>query len=129
MSSPTVYEVHTGGNDAYEVVTLTQSEEIGNMISVASWCSACGTAVFTALPSKYAHVRRGFMQDHIDQHAPGRAIDLDVQWQLYAQCTVCDDGEIINEDSETLCCKQCDTTWSIDGTYGELVDDEDVEPV
>lgn len=122
MSNETIYEVRTDGIDAHELVTQTQSVKIDHMVSVTSRCSACDAMIFTALPAKYVHVRRGFMQDHIDQHAPGRATDLDVQWHLYAQCTVCDDGEIVDEDGETLRCKQCDTTWSLNGTFGELAD-------
>jgi hypothetical protein len=37
-----------------------------------------------------------------------------------ALCSVCDDGGDINQvDGETLQCRDCGTTWAIDGTNGE----------
>lgn len=119
----TVYEFHTQGIDAHEVVILEPSEAVVDFLSITSQCSACGHKVFTGAPAKYATERRGWMQDHIDQHAFGRATDLEVIWTISADCTMCEDGgDIIDEDSETLRCQRCNTTWAIDGTFGELSD-------
>jgi N-acetyl-anhydromuramyl-L-alanine amidase AmpD len=121
----TTYEIFTDGVDAHEIVTVKCSDTDNDMFSVTARCSACSHIAFTAIPSPYADRRISFIQEHIDQHAPGRAIDIDAIWEVSAHCTVCENGgDITDVDGETLQCQQCNTTWSMDGTFGEL-DDSD----
>jgi hypothetical protein len=65
-----------------------------------------------------------FDRHHADQYAPGRAPDITVDWEISACCSVCEDGvgKVVTNDSETVTCEECDTTWCIDGTAGELKD-------
>lgn len=121
-----VYHFLTDGIDAHEIITVQRSADSPARVAITSECSACGTTAFTGGPAHIADKPRGWMQDHIDQHAPGRAVNLEVQWTLSADCTVCEDGgDIIDEDDETLRCQRCNTTWAFDGTFGELADEDD----
>lgn len=61
----------------------------------------------------------GGLQDHADQHKPGRALDIYVEYELVAQCSVCEDGGNVRIEDGELLCDQCGTTWSTDGTMGE----------
>lgn len=65
--------------------------------------------------------RKRFKRDHSEQFEPGRAPNISVDWEVSALCSVCEDGigEIVTEDSETLRCKECGTTWSMEGDNGE----------
>lgn len=68
----------------------------------------------------------GFKREHSEQFKPGRAPDISVDWEISACCSVCEDGigDVVSEDSESLRCKECSTTWSMEGDSGER-DDED----
>jgi hypothetical protein len=62
-----------------------------------------------------------FRRHHGDQYEPGRAPDVAVDWVVSACCSVCEDGigDIEVNDSDSLRCKDCGTTWGMDGTAGE----------
>lgn len=62
-----------------------------------------------------------FMMHHRSQYEPGRAPDITVEWEISAYCSVCEDGigDITQEDTETVYCRECGTTWSADGKDGE----------
>ena len=66
---------------------------------------------------------------HLETHEPGRAPDIDVEYVLSASCSVCEDGigDVVQESSDSIECRECGTTWSDDGTYGELKEVEDDE--
>ena len=57
---------------------------------------------------------------HADQYAPGRAPDITVDWEISACCSVCPDGigDIKVEDSDTIRCEECATTWDMRGDNG-----------
>lgn len=59
-------------------------------------------------------------RDHSAQYEPGRAPDIQVDWEPVALCPVCEDGvgDIAQVD-EGLGCKECDTTWDMVGRGGE----------
>jgi hypothetical protein len=67
-----------------------------------------------------------FQRHHSGQYDTGRAPDITVDWEISACCSVCEDGvgTVVTNDSETVTCEECGTTWSIDGTAGELKDAE-----
>ena len=56
-------------------------------------------------------------------NGPGRALDIEVDWEPSACCSVCADGvgDITQED-DGLRCHGCGTTWDMDGTGGETTD-------
>lgn len=56
---------------------------------------------------------------HEAQHGPGRALDIIVDWEVSALCSVCEDGigDVQLED-DGVTCQDCGTYWSIDGTDG-----------
>src|SRR5699024_2759876 len=66
-------------------------------------------------PQEYA---TRVIRDNLRQHEPGRALDIEVSWKPSAFCNVCADGlgDINWSDIETLECRECETTWNIDGT-------------
>jgi len=70
-----------------------------------------------------------WIRDHLDQHKPGRAMDIAVDWEVSACCNVCEDeiGDVETDDGETLRCRECGTTWNIDGTNGEREEGNDAE--
>lgn len=67
-----------------------------------------------------------FKRDHSEQFEPGRAPNIAVDWEISALCSVCEDGigDIVTEDSESLRCKECNTTWSMEGDSGERNDED-----
>ena len=91
-------------------------------------CRSCGCEVFTARSGEYLssgdkliESLDGFYADHQDQHRPGRAPDIEVDWEPSATCSVCPDGGDIHQDSsDVLEGRGCGTTWYLDGTGGEL---------
>jgi hypothetical protein len=62
-----------------------------------------------------------FHKSHGGQYDAGRAPDIAVEWEISACCSVCPDGigDVTTNDSETVTCKDCGTTWAMDGTAGE----------
>jgi hypothetical protein len=98
-------------------------------------CTApdCGYAMFTyglrhfeGQPEKQDTYWRSLFTNHADQFDPGRAPDITVDWEISACCSVCEDkiGHVETNDSESVICKECGTTWHIDGTGGELKEQE-----
>jgi hypothetical protein len=65
-----------------------------------------------------------FHRYHASQYDEGRAPDITVDWEISACCSVCEDGigKVVHNDSETVTCEECGTTWFMDGTGGELKD-------
>lgn len=109
---------------AHEIIKTEKSVINGrSWTSVTSKCSLCGHMVFTGIWTDMLYNGRAQMPDHIDQHKPGRALDIVVDWGVSAQCSVCDDGigDIVQDD-EGLICRECRTFWNIDGTGGMLED-------
>ena len=100
-------------------VTLSEPAENGR-VSAKIECPECPYSIYTGgLPDwDYA----GLMDGHLRQHAPGRALDIAVGWQVIAYCSVCEDGGDVDQLDEGLTCKKCDTCWDIDGTCGERAD-------
>lgn len=60
-----------------------------------------------------------YLAEHEAQHGPGRALDISVDWEVSALCSVCEDGigDVQLED-DGVNCQDCGTYWSIDGTNG-----------
>lgn len=92
--------------------------------SVAAKCRRCSSSIFTWLPDGMGV--EAALRDHDDQHGPGRARDISVEWSVSAECSVCEDGGDVDLDSDgDLLCQGCGTYWSVDGTGGTLADQED----
>ena len=93
-------------------------------------CSECDfvqwSPVVTRKVSAEEYATNSIMR-HLKTHEPGRAPDIVVEYVLSASCSVCADGvgDVVQESSEVLECRDCGTTWSEDGTYGELKEVED----
>jgi hypothetical protein len=79
-------------------------------------------------PQSYAddNYKEIFMRDHHDQYEPGRAPDIVIEYVISACCTVCPDkiGTIVQNDTDSVVCTECKTTWYTDGTGGEKYDRE-----
>lgn len=93
-------------------------------------CSAGCYTAYTAYKKSYGDPQEyatRVIYDHLRQHKPGRALDIEVSWEPSALCNVCEDdiGDIYWPYSGTLECRQCETTWDIDGTGGERKAEED----
>ncbi len=90
-------------------------------------CSEKDYTVFTSYRSTYGDPQ-GYadrvLRDHLEQHKPGRAMDIEVSWEPSACCSVCEDsiGNVVQED-DGLTCRDCGTTWDIDGEQGERMED------
>lgn len=100
---------------------------LGNGWNVQAICRGCGLKKVRNIPGGIfgteKRVRDAFESmwvDHQEQHRPGRALDIEVDWEPSATCSVCPDGGDIHQDSsDTLECRQCGTVWDIDGSGGE----------
>lgn len=95
-------------------------------VSVEVRCSECAFVSFTAAPVSVVDARVSWIADHLRQHAPGRALDIEVDWEPVASCSVCPDGigGIEINDSESLRCAECGTAWDMDGKGGERHEDD-----
>lgn len=62
---------------------------------------------------------RGHFDAHRSQYEPGRAPDIEIEYELVATCSVCADGGDVKDEGETVICGQCGTNWYRDGSYGE----------
>lgn len=83
-------------------------------------CNMCPYVTFTARKAGAILSANEILKEHLEQHAPGRALDIAVDWEPSARCSVCESGgDIVMNDVETLICNECDTTWTLDGTDGE----------
>jgi ribosomal protein L37AE/L43A len=119
---------------AHEIVTLGEPKKPSALtgkllgtadelwVSVTVECSECGYAIYSGATQSRAAAMGPWIPDHIAQHAPGRALDIEVVWEPSACCSVCEDGigDVREESSEVLECRDCGTTWNYDGTMGEL---------
>lgn len=85
-------------------------------------CSACDYRVSTLYRPRYGALdeyAQLYLADHLAQHLPGRALDIEVDWVPRAFCSVCDDGlGNIDQKNDGLVCRACGTTWGIDGMDG-----------
>lgn len=97
----------------------TKHSELGKQYASATVrCSDCDYAACTGGHPDFdwSHL----IDDHLEQHNPGRAVDIDVDWEPVASCSVCPNGmgDIYQED-DGLRCRDCGTTWDINGRRGE----------
>lgn len=105
---------------AYAIIDLKHSEG-NNYTSVSARCSACSYITYTAGPS--GRDFSNIIDEHLKQHNPGRAPDIEIEYILSADCSVCEDGGDIVADDGVLLCRICQTSWSDDGTHGFLSDE------
>lgn len=109
----------------YAIVTVLSEDNPstrrpGRSIKVE--CSECDYVAFTWVPAscKKDETR---INRHLAQHGPGRALDIEVDWQVLAECSVCEYGGKVEADGEGgLTCEECGTYWDIDGSGGFLYD-------
>lgn len=105
---------------AEAIITIGEtgySEHVGRFVSVKAECTECDYRTWTG--GNPDRDWSGIIDDHLAQHRPGRALDIEVDWEPSARCSVCKDGigDILQED-DGLTCRECGTYWSIDGTGG-----------
>lgn len=85
-------------------------------------CSDCSHVTFTGLPVTADAAR--LLARHLSQHDSGRALDIEPEWVLSVDCSVCEDGGDVQDDGDVLRCADCGTTWHRDGTGGERPEPE-----
>ena len=86
--------------------------------SIKASCTQCDYWILSWLPND---LPSDFItRDHAVQHEPGRALDIDVDWVVSANCSVCDDGigSVEVDADRHLECTDCGTCWSIKGKDG-----------
>ena len=106
---------------ATATITITDMEPsdiFGPQVSVIASCSDCDFKLWTGgSPDRdWSHVA----DDHLRQHDPDRAVDIEVDWEPVAYCSVCGNGlGDIHQEDDGLRCRDCGTTWDINGRNGE----------
>lgn len=71
-------------------------------------------------------VNEFIFKDHANQFLPDRAPDIQVEYELVANCSVCDDGGDMFQDWEgEIGCRDCGTSWDRNGEHGERHEDEE----
>lgn len=111
-------------SEAREIVTTAESRTGSrSWTSVRAECSACGYMEFTSIWTEEFDRDRSWIAGHLAQHEPGRALDIEVDWELVAYCSICDDGiGNVKHEGDNLLCHECGTSWDLDGTGGERDD-------
>jgi len=106
------------GVSAVATVSVGEPKGVSECVSVTVTCSACDYKVWTGGRAGYDWSR--LIDDHLFQHnSPGRALDIEVDWEPSARCSVCPDGiGDIRHSDQDLECWDCGTTWNLDGTAG-----------
>lgn len=102
-------------------IEFTQST-VSGIVPHTAVCGHCGYTRFGAtLHATERPTASDVLADHLAQHAPGRAVDIEVDWEPSALCSVCEDGIglIKPDDDGGLECEECGTVWDINGTGGE----------
>ncbi len=85
-------------------------------------CSECDFTAWSSVRTDVVTAEEyatNSIRDHLETHEPGRAPDIEVDYILTADCSVCEDGGDVKDEGEALVCGDCGTTWYRDGTYGE----------
>lgn len=102
-------------------IEYRNSHHYTDIISFTASCGMCAYVVFGAMNrQRLRPTAAEVLADHLKQHEPGRALDIEVDWEPSALCSVCEGGgDIVMNDVETLICNECDTIWTLDGTNGE----------
>lgn len=61
-------------------------------------------------------------REHSSQFDEGAAPNIEIEYELSAGCSVCPDkiGDVVCESGETIMCRECGTTWDMEGTMGEV---------
>lgn len=106
-----------------EIGSEQVSEPSGRrFISVTVKCSECDYATYTGGdPDRdWSHLIDG----HLAQHEPDRALDIEVDWEPSASCSVCEDGGDVVYEDDGLMCRDCRTHWDIDGKSGYRAETE-----
>ena len=100
-------------------------EPLGAFESVKVSCTACSYIVFT---SRMVGNDRPCIASHLAQHEPGRAFDIEPEWVLRADCSVCEGGGdvIVDPDGDgDMVCTSCRTRWDRNGEGGERAERDD----
>jgi len=103
-------------------MSATSTQEVtpyGDGFKVRESCNDCIYTTETYFPWEPTGT---IIAGHLAQHDPGRALDIEVDWQPVADCTVCEDGGDINATGDGLECDTCGTTWTFEGTNGEITE-------
>lgn len=107
-------------------IEYRDSPHYTDIVSFTASCGMCDYVEFGAMNRKRLRPTASeVLADHLKQHEPGRALDIEVDWEPSGICPVCDDGIGMigwDEDGEGVKCKDCGTTWDLDGTNGERSD-------
>lgn len=100
----------------HTLTTVTDPQE--RVIGLSCAAEGCNWALYGGVmtPERAEDV---FRRQHRDQYEPGRVPDIAPEWVLSVPCSFCPDGGDVHDEGETLVCRQCDSTWYRDGTYGE----------
>ena len=68
----------------------------------------------------YARAENKFRVLHAAQYDPDREPDIEVSYELVADCSICEDGgEVETTSTDTIECAKCGTVWDADGENGE----------
>lgn len=105
-----------------KALVLGHHGEDNEWTSLRVSCGQCPFVTYTSRLRDFMPSASEILADHLAQHAPGRAVDIEVSWEPSAMCSVCSDGiglVKIDNDGEGLECEECGTTWDIEGTGGE----------
>lgn len=86
-------------------------------------CNHCSYVTFTARRFDAMPTANEILEDHLSQHGPGRALDIEVDWEPSANCSVCPDGigTIKVSDDGGITCTECGTEWGLDGKGGVTI--------
>lgn len=94
-------------------------DDDGVAFSVRCALEDCGASIWAGRGEDERYDKM-FRRDHTSQYEPGRAPDIEIEWVVSAMCSVCEGGgDVDQNDGESLICKDCGTTWYMDGTGGE----------
>lgn len=100
--------------------TMEVKPSVDGWVTLVVRCKLCSHVEFTGRRRDVVPTADEVLADHLAQHEPGRALDIEVDWEPSANCSVCPDGigTIKHSDDGGITCTECGTEWDLDGGGG-----------
>lgn len=103
--------------DPHAIITESPPDERGRSLILKCSFDGCRYTAYTWAPNRVSG--ENLINNHLNQHQPDRALDIEVSYHVDADCSVCDDGGRVDYgDDGDIECAVCGTYWDGEGKGG-----------